>query len=62
MKQKKVCKGFIPKEVLEKVHIPEDFIGINIRTDIRTIRDNLKREKEERGRLREYSIKKKGKK
>ena len=62
MKQKKVGKGFIPKEVLEKVHIPEDFIGINIRTDIRTIRDNLKREKEERGRLREYSIKKKGKK
>ena len=58
MKQKKVCKGFIPKEVLEKVHIPEDFIGI----DMRTIRDNLKREKEERGRLREYSIKKKGKK
>lgn len=59
MKQKKIRKGFIPEDVLEEVHTPEDFIEINIHTDIHTIRDNLKREKEERKRLREL---KKGKK
>lgn len=57
MKQKKVRQGFIPEDVLEEVHVPEDFIEINIRTDIRTIRDNLKREKEERKRLRELKRK-----
>ena len=46
MKQKKIRKGFIPEDVLEEVHSAENFISINLRTDIRMIRDNLKREKE----------------
>ena len=46
MKQKKILKGFIPEDVLEEVHSAENFISINLRTDIRMIRDNLKREKE----------------
>ena len=45
MKQKKIRKGFIPEDVLEEVHSAENFIGINLRTDIRMIRDNLKRGK-----------------
>ena len=46
MIQKKILKGFIPEDVLEEVHSAENFISINLRTDIRMIRDNLKREKE----------------
>ena len=42
MKQKKNRKGFIPEDVLEEVHPSENFIGINLRTDIRMIHDNLK--------------------
>lgn len=45
MKQKKIRKGFIPEDVLEEVHSAKDFIGINLHTDIRMIRDNLKRGK-----------------
>lgn len=46
MKQKKNRKGFIPEDVLEEVHPSENFIGINLRTDIRMIHDNLKAGKE----------------
>lgn len=42
MKQKKIRKGFIPDDVLNKEHDPKDFIEVNIRTDIHIIRDNLK--------------------
>lgn len=42
MKQKKIRRGFIPEDVLYKVHASEDFMEINFRTDIRTIRENLK--------------------
>ena len=48
MKQKKIRRGFIPKDVLEEIHAPENFIEINLRTDIRTIRDNLRRKREQR--------------
>lgn len=46
MKQKKNRKGFIPEDVLEEVHPSENFIGINLRKDIRMIHDNLKSGKE----------------
>lgn len=45
MKQKKIRKGFIPDDILNKEHNPQDFIEVNIRTDIRTIRNRLKQEK-----------------
>lgn len=45
-KQKKNRKRFIPDDVLNEVHPAENFISINLRTDIRIIRDNLEREKE----------------
>ena len=48
MKQKKIRKGFIPEDVLEEVHSAENFIGINLCTDIRMIRDNLKRGKKQK--------------
>ena len=47
MKQKKIRKGFIPEDVLEEVHSSENFIGINLCTDIRMIRDKLKRGKKQ---------------
>ena len=47
MKQKKIRKGFIPENILEEVHSAENFIGINLRTDIRMIRDNLKHGKKQ---------------
>ena len=46
MKQKKNRSGSIPDDVLNEVHSSENFIGTNLRTDIRMIRDNLKQEKE----------------
>ena len=45
MKQKKIRKGVIPNSVLDAVHAPEDFIDIDVRTDIRTIKEKLKRKK-----------------
>ena len=42
MKQKKIRKGGIPDSVLDAVHAPEDFIEINVRTDIRKVRKKLK--------------------
>lgn len=41
-KRKKIRKGFIPDDVLNKEHDPKDFIEINICTDIRKVRENLK--------------------
>lgn len=43
MKQKKIRKSFIPDDILNKEHDPKDFIEVNIRTDIRKVRENLKR-------------------
>jgi hypothetical protein len=48
MKQKKIRKGFIPDDILNKEHDPKDFIEVNIHTDIRKIRENLKRKKKGR--------------
>lgn len=45
MKQKKFRKGVIPDSVLDAVHAPEDFIDIDVRTDIHTIKEKLKRKK-----------------
>ena len=42
MKQKKIRKGFIPDDILNKEHDPKDFIEVNIRTNIRKVRENLK--------------------
>lgn len=43
MKQKKIRKGVIPDDILNKEHDPKDFIEVNIHTDIRKVRENLKR-------------------
>lgn len=48
MKQKKIRKSFIPDDILTKEHDPKDFIEVNIRTDIRKVRENLKRKKKGR--------------
>lgn len=45
MKQKKIRKGVIPDSVLDAVHAPDDFIDIDVRTDIRTKQEKLKRKK-----------------
>ena len=45
MKQKKIRKGVIPDSVLDAVHAPEDFIDIDVRTDVRTKQEKLKRKK-----------------
>ena len=45
MKQKKIRKGVIPDSVLDAVHAPEDFIDIDVCTDVRTKQEKLKRKK-----------------
>ena len=48
MKQKKIRKSVIPDDILNKEHDPKDFIEVNIHTDIRKVRENLKRKKKGR--------------
>ena len=45
MKQKKIRKGVIPDSVLDAVHAPDDFIDIDVCTDVRTKQEKLKRKK-----------------
>lgn len=48
MKQKKIRKGFIPDDILNKEHDPKDFIEVNIRTDISKVLEKMKRRKKGR--------------
>ena len=43
-----IRKGFIPDDILNKEHDPKDFIEVNIHTDIRKVRENLKQKKKGR--------------
>ena len=53
MKLNKIRHYNIPKEILEEEHDPRTYGVINPFVNIRTIRERMKREKEERKRLRE---------